>query len=219
MKEKRNAIIAAVILVVIIVVAVAAYNALVVSGGSKSSEQTTQSSSAQSGATLSGSSQGTSSAQSGSSSSSSSSSSTSSSKTSAIADFTVVDENGAEVKLSSMQGKPTVLGFWASWCPSCTKEAPDVQTLYEKYGDRVNFMMIDSVDGSRETINSGKAFKSDHGYTYPIYFDTTMEASRAGRAYYLPTMYILNADGSVAEAFSSVITVQSGSSVLDGLLG
>lgn len=114
-----------------------------------------------------------------------------------------------------MQGKPTVVGYWATWCPYCVKEAPTIQKLYDTYGDRVNFMMIDVIDGQRDTVDGTKAWLEQQGYTYPVYYDTTNEASIAGKVYYLPTTFILNAKGSVVTSITSAASESTLTTLLD----
>lgn len=86
-------------------------------------------------------------------------------------DFTVTDKDGNEVKLSSLFGKPIVLNFWASWCPPCKSEMPEFQKVYEDLGDEVQFVMIDSVDGQRETKENGEKYINENGFTFPVYYD------------------------------------------------
>ena len=52
-------------------------------------------------------------------------------------DFTVLDYNGNQVKLSDFKGKPVVINFWATWCFYCKEEMPDFDTAHEKYPDMV----------------------------------------------------------------------------------
>ena len=52
----------------------------------------------------------------------------------AAPDFTVLNEQGEEVTLSSYFGKPIILNFWATWCPNCREEMPDFQDIHELYG-------------------------------------------------------------------------------------
>lgn len=207
MHEKRNFIIAVVAMVVVIVGASVAYDKLVPKSadGSTTAQSTESSRTSTSSSSSSSSDGGASSDVFGGSTKASAS----------LSDFSVLDEAGNSVKLSSLQGKPTIVGYWATWCPYCVKEAPTIQKLYETYGDRVNFMMIDTVDGTRETIDTGKAWKEQNGYTYPIYFDTTMEASYAGNVYYLPTTYVLKADGSVLTSITSTVNETSMINILD----
>ncbi len=141
------------------------------------------------------------------------------SQSTTLADFTVQDAQGNQVTLSSLQGKPVVVGFWASWCPSCRNEASSVQSLYERYGDRVSFMMIDVVDGSRETVATGSAWVADKGYDYPVYFDVSGDASTAGSVRYLPTNYILDAQGNVISGGAAPLSETSAAATLDNLLG
>ena len=91
-------------------------------------------------------------------------------------DFTVVDADGREVKLSDFRGKPTVVNFWATWCGYCKQEMPDFEEVYLEMGDEVNFLMVNMTDGSRETVEMASTYIADSGYTFPVYYDTQMEA-------------------------------------------
>ena len=61
-------------------------------------------------------------------------------------DFTVVDIDGNEHKLSEFEGKPVVLNFWASWCGPCKSEMPDFDEAYKKYKDEIHFLMVNLTD-------------------------------------------------------------------------
>ena len=109
-------------------------------------------------------------------------------------DFTVIDKNGNEVKLSSLRGKPVVVNFWASWCYYCKVEMPDFEKVYKEYGDEVVFMMVNMTDSS-ETVDVAKKFIDSNGYTFPVYFDTKSEAAIAYSVTGLPATYLIGANG------------------------
>ena len=113
----------------------------------------------------------------------------------AAPDFTVVDGQGNEVKLSDFQGTPVVLNFWASWCPPCKSEMPDFEAVYQTYGEQVQFMMVNLTDGSRETQDTADAYLQEAGYTFPVFYDTAMEAAIAYSVTAVPATYLINADG------------------------
>ena len=54
-------------------------------------------------------------------------------------DFELPDMDEEKVKLSKYRGKVVLLNFWATWCPPCIAELPEVQKIYDAYGDRVKF--------------------------------------------------------------------------------
>ncbi|MBE6632639.1 MAG: TlpA family protein disulfide reductase [Ruminococcaceae bacterium] len=112
-------------------------------------------------------------------------------------DFTVLDVEGNKVSLNQKIGKPIVLNFWASWCPPCKAEMPDFEKAYKQYGSDVEFMMINSTDGKRETVETAKQFIESKGYSFPIYFDTEFEASFAYETYSLPTTYFIDRNGNI----------------------
>ena len=112
-------------------------------------------------------------------------------------DAIIYDKDENPIHLSSFAGKPIILNFWASWCGPCQAEMPDFQKMYEEYGDEIHFVMINSTDGSRETIETADSFIQNSGYTFPVYFDLDYYASYAYQAFSLPTTYFIDANGNV----------------------
>lgn len=112
-------------------------------------------------------------------------------------DFTVYTENGTPVKLSDFYGKPIVVNFWATWCGPCKSELPAFETLYNEYKDEINFLMINLTDGAQETIPGVKDFISKNNYTFPVYFDTEMNAALTYGVYSIPATLFIDADGNI----------------------
>ena len=123
--------------------------------------------------------------------------------------FNMKDIHGRELKLSDLASKPIVLNFWASWCPPCKAEMPDFETMYKKYGDKVEFMMINLTDGYQETLKKATEHISSNGYTFPVYYDIESSAAYAYNVSSIPATYIISADGNiVAHAIGKVTESQ-----------
>lgn len=128
-------------------------------------------------------------------------------------DFTVYDAEGSEVHLSDYVGKPIVLNFWASWCGPCQGEMPDFHEKYLELDGKIQFLMINMTDGSRETIESASDFIAEREYTFPVFYDTQSDAARTYGAYSLPTTYFIDAEGYVIAQATGAIdgeTLQRG---------
>lgn len=110
-------------------------------------------------------------------------------------DFTVYDEAGNGHKLSDFRGKPVVVNFWASWCGPCKSEMPDFQEIYEEYGEEIHFLMVNMTDGDRETVAGAAEFIAKSGYTFPVYYDTDLDATYTYGVYSIPTTYFFDAEG------------------------
>ncbi len=110
-------------------------------------------------------------------------------------DFTVYDLEGNPVKLSDLQGKPVILNFWATWCGFCVQEMPDFQEAFEEYGDEIHFMMVNATDGGQETVEKASGFISDRGFTFPVYYDTSLSAVYAYGVNAMPVTYFIDGQG------------------------
>lgn len=117
-------------------------------------------------------------------------------------DFTLTDQYGNTHTLSDYKGKTVFLNFWATWCPPCRAEMPDIQKIYESYQERGDdSLVILGVAGpgqGQETTEEGiRDFLEENEYTYPVLMDTTGEQFTNYGIYSLPTTYMIDRDGNV----------------------
>lgn len=111
-------------------------------------------------------------------------------------------EDGKDVKLSDYKGKVILLNFWATWCPPCRKELPDLSQISTELKDK-DFVMIGvSVDDNQEVLNK---FLETNRLPYTIVFEPTelvgKYMSTAGQTQnVVPQTYIINKEGKVVEA-------------------
>lgn len=125
-------------------------------------------------------------------------------------DFTLVDQFGNTHTLSDYKGKTIFLNFWATWCPPCRAEMPEIQEIYEDYGNNEEDVIILGIaspnygrEGSAEEI---AAFLAENEYTYPVVMDEGgLSAYTYGVSAY-PTTFMIDAEGNVFGYVSGQIT-------------
>ena len=117
-------------------------------------------------------------------------------------DFTLTDQYGNTHTLSDYKGKTVFLNFWATWCPPCRAEMPDIQKLYETYdteGDDALVVLGIAAPGrgSERSEEGSKDFLDEHGYTYPVLMDTTGDIFMGYGVFSYPTTFMIDKDGNV----------------------
>lgn len=119
-------------------------------------------------------------------------------------DFTVLDMDGNEVKLSDYLGKPIVLNFWAHWCGPCQSEMPEFNAAWEELGGEVTFLMV-HVGADTQ---AGKEKVAQGGYTFPVVFDVESEASAIYGITAFPTTFFIDRDGNLQGWYMGAMDAQ-----------
>lgn len=119
-----------------------------------------------------------------------------------IFDFTLTDQYGDNHTLSEYKGKTVFLNFWATWCPPCRAEMPDIQKIHEEYSsegeEALVVLGIAAPDYGGETSEDGiKQFLEENGYTYPVLMDPGGNIFTEYGIYSYPTTFMINKEGKV----------------------
>lgn len=134
-----------------------------------------------------------------------------------IVDFTLVDQNGVEHTLSEYKGKIVFLNFWATWCGPCRSEMPDIQELYEEYGENTGDVVFLGVANPKNaeniisqnqegTVSEITEFLSENGYTYPTVMDLTGSVFYNYGIQSFPTTFMITEDGKVFGYISGALS-------------
>lgn len=115
----------------------------------------------------------------------------------AAPEITATDLQGKQHKLSELRGKYTVIDFWASWCPDCVKDIPEMKRLYETYGDEVNFLGVSFDHDRTKWENCVK----DNGIAW-LQISSLVRwkensISKDFHIKWIPSLYIIGPDGKV----------------------
>ncbi|MFH0964071.1 MAG: TlpA disulfide reductase family protein [Planctomycetota bacterium] len=114
-------------------------------------------------------------------------------------DLNATDINGNLIRLSDLRGRICVVEFWATWCPPCREEVPNMVKLRQSYPEEDLSMIGVSLD---ESVDELRGFLSEHGITYPQICDEKGfdgEIVRAWEVNAIPQTYVLDAQGVVRE--------------------
>lgn len=113
----------------------------------------------------------------------------------AAPDFELETLDGEVVTLSELKGEKVMLNFWASWCPPCREEMPEMQEFYEEYKDEINIIAVNY----NEKDEKVSEFLDEFGYTFPTPLDRDGAIGNNYGVLTLPTTYFINTDGMIQE--------------------
>ena len=118
--------------------------------------------------------------------------------------FALRDDRGREASLEQYRGKIVVMNLWASWCPPCRAEMPDLERLEQAYGQR-GVVVVGVNQG--ESPQRAAQFAQSLGITFPIWIDDAQQYGRVYAALGLPTTVVIGRDGKVVQGYDGALTL------------
>lgn len=113
-----------------------------------------------------------------------------------VDDFSVTDLKGRTFTSAELRGKVVLVNFWATWCPPCRAEIPDLIKLQDKYRDHLLVLGISQDEGPIEDVHR---FAAEHNINYPIAM-TTPELEKVFRGVSaLPTTFVIDREGKIMQ--------------------
>ncbi len=108
-------------------------------------------------------------------------------------DFRLVLADGSSLALSDLQGRPVLINFWATWCPPCRSEMPDIIDRYNQNADDLVVLAINT----REGLDLVEPFTEQFGITMPVVLDQTGDIMNLYEVRSMPTSYFIGRDGRI----------------------
>jgi len=112
-------------------------------------------------------------------------------------DFALNDLSGKSWRLSELRGKVVLINFWATWCPPCRKELPDLETLYGRFASQ-GLVVVGISD---EPATKVEPFVRKHGLSFPVLLDAARTVNEMFAIKGIPKTFIYDRAGNlVAQA-------------------
>lgn len=121
-------------------------------------------------------------------------------------DFALSDIWGNQLKLSQYRGKWVLVNFWATWCPPCLREIPDLVSMKANRNNKIEIIGIAMEEKTPQEIRS---FVKQYQINYPVVLGNSRIANQIGRVPGLPTSYLYNPDGKMVAYRVGILNEQA----------
>ena len=123
------------------------------------------------------------------------------------ADFSLPGLDGKVHQLSDYRGKWVLVNYWATWCPPCLEELPELEVFHSRHAqDQAMVLGVNTEDIGHEELRS---FVSDQFLSYPILLGGPRPAEALGRIPGLPTSFLVNPAGEVVARQVGPVTAEA----------
>ena len=123
-----------------------------------------------------------------------------------LGDFSLSDINGQTVHLSDYRGKVVLVNAWATWCPPCKAEMPDLNAYYQAH--QANGFMLLAINAG-DPASDAAAFASQKGLAFPVLLDPNTRLLNSLGIHSFPTSILVGTDGVVKAIHVGMFTPQA----------
>ena len=121
-------------------------------------------------------------------------------------DFSLVDMEGDQHKLSDYRGQGVFLNFWATWCKPCEREMPYIDNQYKEFKDKGVAVLTVDVGESELAVNN---FIEKYDLSFPVMIDKDGQVQTAYMIDPLPITFLIDKDGKVVRSYTGELTEKS----------
>ena len=121
-------------------------------------------------------------------------------------ELTLTDMQDQTVSLADYRGQWVLVNNWATWCPPCRAEMPELKAYYEAHKDE-GFVLIAISSG--DTKSQIADFTQEYGLSFPMWQDPTSASLRAFRMDYLPSSFVIDPSGTVRLAWTGAVSLET----------
>ena len=123
-----------------------------------------------------------------------------------VADFTITDIQGKTWSSRDLRGKVVFVNYWATWCPPCRAEIPDLIKLQDKYRDRIVILGISEDEDGLDLV---KQFVAEHQINYPVAMSTAELAKVFRGVSALPTTFVIDREGKLVQRHTGLLNARN----------
>jgi thiol-disulfide isomerase/thioredoxin len=123
-----------------------------------------------------------------------------------ISQFVLKDMTGKALRLADFKGKWVLINYWATWCPPCLEEIPDLVNLHDQYKE--SRLVVIGIAFDYKSPQEVTRFVDDMLISYPIVLGTPEIAAQFGSSSILPTSFVFNPEGHLVKTRHGIISRQ-----------
>jgi len=132
-------------------------------------------------------------------------------------DFELKTQDGKSIKLSDYRGQKVLLNFWASWCPPCKKEIPDLNEFYSEHKmEKITILSVNMTysEKNKQTI---QAFQDMYKIRYPVVLDQTGTIAGLYKIITIPTSYFIDSNGIIQKRIIGPLQKETIKNLMDSI--
>jgi len=124
-------------------------------------------------------------------------------------DFELLNLNGQPISLSSLQDKPVLLNFWATWCSPCRAEMPYIQEIHEEWSGKGLVVLVINIGENSSRV---REFMESFSFSFPVLLDEDTRVSEEYNVRAIPTTFFIDKNGIIQTtkigAFQSKVQIE-----------
>lgn len=121
-------------------------------------------------------------------------------------DFELQSLDGKTIKLSSLRGKKVIVNFWATWCPPCRQEMPEMEEFYSKHkNEGVEILAVNLTQAEKSRADVPE-FIEEYGITFPILMDEKGNTGQLYNVSSIPATFIIDTQGVIQQEIVGPMT-------------